>query len=187
MANIESLTHKVNAGQNRVQEFHPASVVRAGHGIPVDLGATRIELLTSTRGDSYWVMKAILHPGESVPLHAHDDVEDFYVVSGEAEALVQTGQGLEWIAMQPGDFVHIPGNMKHAWRNWHLAPAETIVVTTPKLGRFLQELGELRNGAGNGAMDNLGQLSERYGYWVASAEENAAVGISLPDGHNRNR
>jgi quercetin dioxygenase-like cupin family protein len=187
MANVEPPARKVNAGQNAVQEFEPASVVRAGHGIPVELGATRIELLTSPK-DSYWVMKATVYPGESVPLHAHNDVEDFYLVSGEAEVLVQTRQGLEWIAIQTGDFVHIPGNAKHAWRNRHSLAAEKVIVTSPKLGRFLQELGELiRNGAGNGTMDNLRLLSERYSYWIASPEENAAVGISLPDGHSRHR
>jgi len=35
-------------------------------------------------------------------------------------------------------------------------------------------------GAGNGTMDSLRLSSNRYGYWIASCEENAAVDISLP-------
>jgi quercetin dioxygenase-like cupin family protein len=160
-------------------ESATASVVRAGHGIPVNLGVAALELLT-TPEDSYWVMRASLQPGEAVPLHSHADREDFYLISGEAEALVETSHGLEWQTIQAGDFIHIPGNMKHAWRNRHSAPAEQIVVTTAKLGRFLQELGELiRTNGEDRTMETLGRLAERYGYWLGSPQENAELGISL--------
>jgi anti-sigma factor ChrR (cupin superfamily) len=188
MANIEYFANEVKTEQDAVQDrtdtsakIQPASCVRAGHGIPVHLGrGVRIELLTSPKEDSYWVMKATLHPGEAVPLHSHSAAEDFYLLSGEAEALVQTQHGLDWMKVQTGDFIHIPGNMKHAWRNRCLAPAEQIIVTSAKLGRFLQELGEiLRVSRNNGTMEKLRHVSERYGYWLGSPEENAQLGISL--------
>jgi quercetin dioxygenase-like cupin family protein len=145
----------------------------------VNLGHATLELLTPEE-DSYWVMKGSLWPGESVPLHSHDDAEDFYLLSGEAEALVQTQRGLEWRTVQTGDFIHIPGNTRHAWRNRSSAPAEKVIVTSSKLGRFLQEMGELMRAGGNReAIKALIYLSERYGFWLGSAEENAAVGISL--------
>jgi quercetin dioxygenase-like cupin family protein len=188
VANIESFVNEVKTEQDAVQEraatrakFKPASLVRAGHGIPVHLGHATIQLLTLPREDSYWVMKASLHPGESVPLHSHSDAEDFYLLSGEAEALVQAKHGLEWQTIKMGDFIHIPGDMKHAWRNRHSGPAEQIIVTSPRLGRFLHELGKLlRVGGNNGTMEKLQHLTERYGYWLGSPEENAELGISLP-------
>ena len=162
--------------------FQPEHLVRAGHGIPLDLGLSGgIELLSSPNEKDYCVMKGALQPGADLPLHSHGDDEDFYMLSGEAEALVETTNGLEWKIVQAGDFVHIPGNMKHAWRNHFSTPAEQIIVTPAKLGRFFREMDELiRAGGKNGTMEKLRELSERYGYWLGSPEENAAVGISLP-------
>jgi quercetin dioxygenase-like cupin family protein len=181
MADVEYFANEVKIGQDVTTiKFQPASVIRAGHGIPVHLGVATLELLTTPK-DSFWVMKATLHPGEAVPLHSHDDPEDFLVLSGEAEALVETQHGLEWQTIQAGDFIHIPGNMKHAWRNRHSAPAEKIVVTTEKLGRFLHELGALTGGEGtHGTMETLRRLAERYGYWLGSPQENQGLGILLP-------
>jgi quercetin dioxygenase-like cupin family protein len=188
MADVEYLANEVKTGQDVTTTkfeparviLEPASVIRAGRGIPVHLGATTLDLLSAPE-DGSWVMKGILHPGEAVPLHRHSDMEDFYLVSGEAEVLVQTQQGLEWKAARGGDFIHIPGNVKHAWRNGRSFPVEMIVVTPAKLGRFLQELGELTRTSGrNGIVETARRLAERYGYWLGSPQENAAVGISLP-------
>jgi quercetin dioxygenase-like cupin family protein len=165
------------------------SIVQAGKGIPVlSAASVTIELLTPSREDGYWVMKGTLQPGESVSLHSHSPDEDFYLVSGEAEVLVETENGLEWKTVQTGEFVHIPGDTKHAWRNRSSAPVEQIIVTSARLGRFLQELGDLiRAGGREGIMEKLRRLIERYGYWLGSPEEHAAVGISLPDQHLPNR
>ena len=54
MANIEYFDNKMKTERVAVQaraatgaEIQPVSLIRAGHGIPVDLGATTFELLTS--------------------------------------------------------------------------------------------------------------------------------------------
>jgi quercetin dioxygenase-like cupin family protein len=189
MANIKDTANKPKTEDGPVQQqgvthakIPPANLVSAGHGIPVDLGpAVGIELLTLPNEDNYWVMKGTLQPGANVPLHSHEDAEDFFVLSGEAEALLETSNGLEWRRVQKGDFIHIPGNLKHAWRNRFSTPSEQIVVTSSTLGRFLREMGEvIRAGGKNGGMEKLRELSARYGYWFGSPEENAAVGISLP-------
>src|SRR5260370_39838914 len=78
MANIEYFANEVKTEQDAVQDrtatsakIQPASCIRAGHGIPVHLGrGVRIELLASPKEGSYCVVKATLHPGEAVPLHA---------------------------------------------------------------------------------------------------------------------
>jgi quercetin dioxygenase-like cupin family protein len=189
MPTIENSPNKPKTERDTVREptatsatFRHVHLVHAGHGIPLDLGpSVRIELLTSPKEEDYWVIKGTLDPGANVPLHSHDDAEDFYVLSGEAEALVETTNGLEWHIVQTGDFIHIPGDMKHAWRNRFSRPAEKFIVTPAKLGRFFHEMDELiRAGGNNGTMEKLRDLSKRYGYWLGSPEENAAVGISLP-------
>jgi quercetin dioxygenase-like cupin family protein len=166
---------------NVTVEGETANLVHAGRGIRFDLGrGTGIEVL-SPEEETSWVLKATLQPGAVVPVHSHHEQEDFYMLSGQGEALVQTENGLEWKAVQAGDFIHIPGNAKHAWRNRFPAPAETLVVTPARLGRFLRELGEQDQASGStGAMEALLRISQRYGYWLGSPEENAAVGISLP-------
>jgi quercetin dioxygenase-like cupin family protein len=173
MGNIEYFANKVKAARKAIQErtatrakFQPATVVRADQGIPVDLGrGITMELLTSSNEDTYGVIKGTLQPGENVPLHSHNEAEDFYLLSGQAKELIQTKHGLEWQIVQTGDFTHIPGNMKHAWRNRCSGPAENIIVTSKRLGRFFQEIGEiLRMSGNNRTTKQLLHLSERYGY-----------------------
>lgn len=139
-----------------------------------------MEPLTASEDSAYCVMKGTLPSRMSVPLHSHGDAESFFVLSGEAQILLETGNGLEWQPLQRGDFTHIPGGTKHAWRNPFSDPFKAIVTTTPKLGRFLRELGELVTcDPAAFSPEQLWELSERYGYWTASLEENAAVGIVL--------
>ena len=61
-------------------------------------------------------MKGTLPPGVSMPLHSHADAESFYVLSGEAQALVQAEGGLERQTLRQGDFIHIAGGTKHTWQ-----------------------------------------------------------------------
>ena len=75
------------------------------------LDGARMELLSPSNEDAYCVLRGTIPPGVSVPLHSHADAESFYVLSGEAEALVQTEGGFEWQMLRRGDFIHI------FWRN----------------------------------------------------------------------
>jgi quercetin dioxygenase-like cupin family protein len=192
MARIDYPANKVKRQREATLEQAAApanvqlpSIVQAGQGTPVMSAAgVTIKLLTPSHEDGYWVMKGTLQPGESVSLHSHSPDEDFYLVSGEAEVLMETEHGLEWKTVHTGEFVHITGDTKHAWRNRSSAPVEQIIVTSARLGRFLQALGDLiRAGGREGIMEKLRRLTERYGYWLGSPEEHAAVGISLPDQH----
>lgn len=154
-------------------------VVRAGHGIVFDLGGPVIESLRgSNEEDAYCVMKGTLRPGASVLLHSHDDPESFYVLCGEAEVLIETVGGLAWHPVRRGDFADIPAGMKHAWRNPHNVPFEVVASMTPKLGRFLRELGELIKNEGV-KPERIRELEQHYGYWSRTAEENAAAGIAI--------
>jgi oxalate decarboxylase/phosphoglucose isomerase-like protein (cupin superfamily) len=122
-------------------------------------------------------MKGTLPPGVSVPLHSHSDSESFYGLVGEGEVLVQTPVGLEWNKLRPGDFIHVPGGTKHAWRNRLSEPTSILVTCTARLGRALREMAQVP--ASPDAIQRLSEISERYGYWLGSPEENASVGIVL--------
>jgi quercetin dioxygenase-like cupin family protein len=158
-------------------------IVKAGQGVVLDLLGPKIESLISEE-EAYCVMKGTIPPGVSVPLHSHGDAESFYVLAGEGQVLVQTNGGLEWRTLRQGDFVHIPGDRKHAWRNLSQEPFEALITTTPRLGQALRDLGQpVREGEARQpapeAIQHLKEVSARYGYWLGSPEENAEVGISL--------
>jgi quercetin dioxygenase-like cupin family protein len=184
MINIEYFANKVQTERDAVvvpvAPAQLASLINAGRGIMFDLGGPRFELLTSSEEGAYCVMKGTLPAGVSVPLHSHGDAESFHMLSGEAQVLAQTTSGLKWKTLRAGDFAHIPGGVRHAWRNLSTNSAEILCATTPKLGRFLREVGEfVRAGGGDGLLEKLERLSASYGYWMGSPKENAEVGISL--------
>ena len=161
-------------------------VVRDGQRTVLDLlDGAKMEPLSPSREDAYCVMRGTIPSGVSVPLHSHGDAESFYVLSGEAQALVETEVGLQWQTLRPGDFIHIPGGTKHAWRNVSGEPMAALITCTTKLGRALREMGQLTSEGGKriptpADVQRLIEISERYGYWLGSREESAAVGIELP-------
>jgi len=161
-----------------ISEF--ANVVNSGCGVKFNLGGPKSELLASAEESAYWVMKETLPAHVSVPLHSHGDEESFYLISGEAQFLSPTPRGLQWKTLRQGDFVHIPSDAKHAWRNLSTDAVEILLVTTPKLGRYLCEIGQFVGMAGTDGLPNkLESLSDSYGYWTGSPQENADVGIAL--------
>jgi quercetin dioxygenase-like cupin family protein len=107
-----------------------------------------------------------------VPLHSHADPETFLVISGEMSGLV----GGAWVPVRPGDVIHVPPNAKHAWRNDTDAPAVSALVTRARMAQFFREVAA---GPPPAMVERFLAASERYGYWNASPEENAAIGLDL--------
>jgi hypothetical protein len=82
---------------------------------------------------------------------------------------------------------HVPGGAKHAFRNDGADDAVMLIVSTAKIGRFFRELGvPVAPGAppagppARGRIQRFLETSARYGYWNATPEENARIGIRLP-------
>jgi quercetin dioxygenase-like cupin family protein len=150
-----------------------------------DLDLPTLEFLTSLQDpqNDFCVMRGTLPPGVSVPLHSHADTEAFVVISGELEALRQDNQGHSWIKAKANDYVHVPSNSRHAWRNVSGVPAVVLVITTRKLGQFFQEAGRPKTGTPLPVtpedLERFAAISTRYGIWYGSREENALVGIHL--------
>ena len=71
-----------------------------------DLVVDRAEAETSE------VFLVVLEPGESPPLHLHDDTEQiFYMLEGSG--VLEIGEGLETHPVNPGDVVRIPPHTLH--------------------------------------------------------------------------
>ncbi len=149
----------------------------------LDVFGPTIEFLVSPDegNDGFCVIRGTIPPGAFVPIHSHRDVETFFVVSGEIEGLREGESGFEWIRAKTGDFMLVPSGAKHAWRNVSKQPSVQLVTTTAKLGRWFQEVGRPATGKlGPPTADDLQRfisVSAKYGYWLATPEENAAVGI----------
>jgi quercetin dioxygenase-like cupin family protein len=134
--------------------------------------------------ESPCVMKGTIPPNVCVPMHSHPGIEAFYMLSGEVEVLTEEGEA-HWIKAGPGDFIEVPGEAKHGFRNRSKDPVVQLITTTSRLGRFFQEVGrsltreERVSSPSPDEIQHFLKTAERYGYWLATPEENAAVGISL--------
>lgn len=110
-------------------------------------------------------------------------VEDFFALYGNIEVLMEEAGELHWVEASAGNLIEIPGNSKHAVRNRSEHPAITLLFTTSRHGRYLQEIGRsVASGESAGPPDEMQhslKTAKRYGYWFATPEENAAVGIKL--------
>ncbi len=150
------------------------------------LGPT-VEFLTApaaAHGD-FCVMRGVIPPGVAVPLHSHDATEVFFVLSGTKQVLTLGSGPAEWADVRAGDYVHVPRGTRHAHRNVSGEPLIELVITTARLGNWFEEVGTPSPGARRpptaGDLERLLAVSRRFGYWLGTPEENAAVGIRLPE------
>jgi hypothetical protein len=128
-------------------------------------------------------MRGVIPPGGIVPLHSHDDAEAFLVLSGTKRALLQGDAGPEWHRVRAGDDINVESGTPHAWRNDSDQPVVDLLITTNRLGQFFDEMRQPAGASGPPTPDDLARLAalaEKYGYWFATPEENAAAGIQLP-------
>jgi quercetin dioxygenase-like cupin family protein len=150
------------------------------------LGPTVQFLVGPRSGDETpCVLKGTIPAGVTIPLHSHDVVEIFFVLYGNIEVLIEEAGELHWVEGSAGNLVEIPGNSKHAVRNRSEHPAITLLFTTSKHGRYFQEIGRsvalgenIRPPTPKEIQHSL-NTAKRYGYWFATPEENAALGITL--------
>lgn len=151
-------------------------------GPKLDVFGPIIEFLTAENNKQICVMRAVVPPGVTVPLHSHDDFEDFFILAGGHQVLVEGEGGLEWHDAHAGDYIRVAGNVPHAHRNISGEPAVDLIITTALMGRFFREVGRPVGSPPPTAREvaRFGEIASRFNYRLATAEENAAVGISLP-------
>jgi quercetin dioxygenase-like cupin family protein len=170
---------------------HISSVVyQIAEGTPahaLDVFGPTVEFLRrpDDPGADFCVMRGVVSPRVTVPLHSHDDAEDFYIVAGTQQVLTRGNHGLEWRDAHAGDYVRVPGGTPHAHRNISDKPAIDLIVTTARLGRFFLEVGRPVTGSPQpptpDEIAHFVAVATNYGYILGTPEENAAVGIETPD------
>jgi quercetin dioxygenase-like cupin family protein len=188
-------TDEIGPGRDRSSggvstTIHTATVKQADQlaSEALDLLGPTLELLIppGAGDDAPSLMRGTIPPGVSVPLHSHGDPETFVAVSGEVDGLVESADGFTWQPIRPGDVFIVPSGAKHGFRNRGDAPAVSIAMSTSKLARFFLEVGEpVVPGTPPSPptperLERFLAVAERYGYWNATPEENAQVGIVVP-------
>jgi hypothetical protein len=104
------------------------------------------------------------------------------VLKGEVEGLARPDGRTTWTRIGTGDVFHVPRGAQHAFRSISPDPVTTLIVTTASIARFFREIGTPVGVAPpplEEVLERFMTISERYGYWNATPEENAAVGIPL--------
>jgi quercetin dioxygenase-like cupin family protein len=135
--------------------------------------------------DQISVMRGTVPSGVVIPLHSHADPEIFYVLNGSLEVFQAEGPSEGWKTVTAGEVISIPGNVRHALRNTSPSPITSITVSKQELYSFFRELARPFDPNRPPApptpeeMQQLFSVAEKYEYWLASSDENAAIGISL--------
>jgi quercetin dioxygenase-like cupin family protein len=178
-------TAGASAGQPALDEVRVLRRVVDGTHQRLDVFGPTVEFLTSPEEaqNDFCVIRGVIPPGVSVPLHAHPGTEDFFVISGEVVALKHGPEGYESIVAKAGDYVHVPSQARHGWRNVSSEPNVALITTTARLGRIFQEIGRPATGAPLPMtpedVARFVAVAAKYGHWRATPEENAAVGITF--------
>jgi quercetin dioxygenase-like cupin family protein len=159
-------------------------------GIPAyDVLGPMVQLMTPPSEDDSipCIMRGTIPPGVVVPMHSHPEPETFIQESGDVDGLSVRDDGSEWVRIARGDIFHVPGGVKHGFRNCGSVPAVAIIVTSPAIGRFFREIGTPVAADGPSAgppseamLRRSMEGARKYGHWLATPEENARVGIKLP-------
>ena len=134
--------------------------------------------------DAVCLIRGTIPPGVIVPLHSHRDPELFYILDGSLEVFQSNESSSGWTTAGVGDVATIPGNVKHALRNSSSLPVTSVTVTKTELYEFFRELAmpfdpnQPPVPPTVEVMQKLFDVAAKHGYWLASREENAAIGIT---------
>ncbi len=101
----------------------------------------RWKLRRSDTVDRYCVMTATMPPGSEVPPHQHPQQEAFFIIEGHPKFAVDNGAGLAWQEVGPGDFVNVPSDALHGFRNDSDRNVMVLVTCEGELGKFFEEAG----------------------------------------------
>jgi quercetin dioxygenase-like cupin family protein len=133
---------------------------------------------------AFALMRSIIAAGVAIPLHSHADPEVVYVIEGVMDVLQYSGDSSRWLTAGPGDTIRIPGQVKHALRNSSSASATLLLTITPNIYGFFRKLGKpfhpgdpMRPPTPQD-VQRLIALAAKNNYWLASPQENAAIGLT---------
>ena len=162
--------------------------VESSRATVCDVGGAQVQFLASEvpfREPSLDVILGTLPAGVFVPLHSHSGPEWFFLLEGEMEAYEGDKDGGDWRAVHKGELAVIPAGVRHAWRNRSSAPARVFSFGGSNIFAVMRSVATSAQQAGAGAppttefVQLLDTVAAETGNWIASPEENAAIGLTL--------
>ncbi len=158
---------EAQTGLGTHQVFSPQQDLR-----PVNQYLTEV---TQDKRD-YCVILCTLPRGVVVPLHSHADRETFYVIGGNPDVF----WGDHWETLSPGNVLDAQNGIRHAWRNSGKATVSMLCVTTMRMARFLRDAAVGSDSLSSSVdTERFLRLVRENGYWLASPEENTAIGLRV--------
>ncbi len=135
--------------------------------------------------EQFAVFEVIQAPGSAIPLHSHPAVEWMYVLEGTVQVLTYRDGHAHWLDVTPGESLVVPTNARHALRNATSETMRLLCMGPTSIWRFFEEVARPTGADGTSPELTLDWQREllaaasRHGYWMASPQENAAVGLVM--------
>jgi quercetin dioxygenase-like cupin family protein len=129
--------------QSQAAQKSTVDIVRANRGRRIRLLGNVLEwkLTPAETGNQFCVLEALIPAGSFVPAHQHAPHESFMILEGQLEFARLVNGALEWFTANTGDFVTIPGNEIHGFRNSTAQPARMLNISAAAIGAFFEEVG----------------------------------------------
>jgi mannose-6-phosphate isomerase-like protein (cupin superfamily) len=142
----------------KAQLFHRASETARTYWGPGDL--YRFLVTGDESGGAYFAMEALVPTGGGPPLHIHrNEDETFYVLEGRCTFHL----GDDTVVAGPGDFVNVPRETVHCFRNDSAEPVRLILTFTPSgIEKFFEETLEVALDPTQPPPDNADEVAARY-------------------------
>jgi quercetin dioxygenase-like cupin family protein len=104
----------------------------------------------ASRDGTFALLELAAHPGDTVPLHTHDEDETFAVLDGELTLQVDGARSV----VGAGRSLTVPRGAAHAYLVTSSTAARWLVLTSP--GRFAAFVEEIGRPAGDGLPEPAG-------------------------------
>jgi quercetin dioxygenase-like cupin family protein len=151
--------------------------VRAGEGRAFWMAGDTYTLKATAEstGGSLALLEASVPPGCGPPLHTHaSEDEAFYMIAGTLEI----SAGADTILVRPGDFVFMPRETPHRFKNTGVDAARALILFAPAgFERFFQDAGAAaRPGEQAPATEHehlarVAEIASRHGVHIHTPEE----------------
>ena len=135
---------------------------------PIRIGGLEIRYLVdgTVSGTATGMFELTVGPGARVPpAHSHSGNEEIvYVLEGKLRYSV----GEETRDLSPGDRMHTPRGVVHAFSNPHEVPARALIMLTPDIGaQYFRDIAEIAGTPGGPDPAKMAAMMGKYGLVLA--------------------
>ena len=135
---------------------------------PIRIGGLEIRYLVdgTVSGTATGMFELTVGPGARVPpAHSHSGNEEIvYVLEGKLRYSV----GDETRDLGPGDRMHTPRGVVHAFSNPHEDTARALIMLTPDIGaQYFRDIAEIAGAAGGPDPAKMAAMMTKYGLVLA--------------------